>query len=123
MRRLLTAWLLLVLALPCVSPLLASVAGDESGVPICCRRGGGHHCLGMNLAALAGQGLQLSAPRCADFPKPATPSHATHLLLDAPAHPFVETVSLPSAIWQAEARARVALDRARRKRGPPTRLA
>lgn len=120
MRRILAIWLLMVLGLPVVSPLLASTTETDAAVPVCCRKGGAHHCLGSMAATGLGQKLSVAAPRCAEFPKAVASSHANDFFLMAPTPAFAEDVTLPSGIWQAEARARVALDRARHKRGPPT---
>ncbi len=122
MRRLLAAWLLVLIGLPFVSPLLASTMDADSVVPLCCRRNGAHHCLSAMRHGAASQGVEVSAkPQCCgQFPSSIAPSHSGDLFLIAPTPAFAEDVSLPSPAWQAEARARVALDRARHKRGPPT---
>jgi hypothetical protein len=119
MRRLLAISLLLFFGLPLVSPLFAFTADGQSGLAACCRRDGKHQCMG--LMAHQGSGDYVSAiPRCCEsFPRSVTPSEHHDLSFDAASLQFAEAVSHPAIHRQTEARARVALDLSRRKRGPP----
>jgi hypothetical protein len=42
MRRALASWLIAVFSFPLILPAL--IASAESSLPLCCRRGGTHHC-------------------------------------------------------------------------------
>jgi hypothetical protein len=125
-RRSLAILMVLLFGFPLISPLFALGGGPESSLPACCRRAGAHHCAG---GMTFGQGEDTS-PRigkipscCESFPRAVSPSNHQDLTLDTAALSFAEVVSHPAIHRQTEARARVALDRSRRKRGPPaTRL-
>jgi hypothetical protein len=112
--------LLLVFSLPLISPLFALAAGSDANLPACCRRNGAHHCTSMT-RALPGAGVNLSAmPQCCPaYPAIAAPAPHGHLSFQAESLIFAEIVSHPAIKPQTEARARVALDRSRQKRGPP----
>lgn len=122
MRRLLSLTLLLMFSLPLISPLLALGESPDSRLPACCRRNGAHHC-GMSadqLAALA-HGRNFAAPRskCPMFPQSVVPSHHETPAISPAAALFAALHSHPAHFAQVEAWARVALEGARLKRGPP----
>ena len=122
MRRLLAISLALLFGLPLVAPLFALGSDAEANLPACCRRNGAHHCaMTAEQAEAALQGTHVSAPpmRCPAYPKAVSPSRHLDLSLDAAALTFAEAVSHPAIRRQTEAWARVALDGARQKRGPP----
>jgi len=124
-RRLLSIALLFVFSLPLISPLLALTAGSETNLPVCCRRSGVHHCAGMmDPAQSSNGGANLSAipQRCPAYPAVVASVRHGDLSLHTASLIFAEIVSHPTSKLQTEARARVALDRARQKRGPPTEL-
>jgi hypothetical protein len=117
--------LLLLFSLPLISPLLALTAGSEANLPACCRRNGAHHCTSMTRSPqLPGSGVSLSTiPQpCPAYPAAVTPIRHHDLSFQAASLIFAEIVSHPAVKSQTEARARVALDTSRQKRGPPTDL-
>ena len=120
MRRLLSTVLLLLFSLPLISPVLALAAGASDNLPACCRRSGAHHCAGMAHSQLpAGDSLSTIPQRCPAYPAAVTPVRHGDLSFHAASLIFAEIVSHPAIKLQTEARARVALDLARQKRGPP----
>jgi hypothetical protein len=124
-RRLLSIALLFVFSLPLISPMLAVAVSSELNLPACCRRMGAHHCAGMMHPAQSSDGkINLSAipPRCPAYPAVVIPVRHGDLSFEAASLIFAEIVSHPTIKLQTEARARVALDCARQKRGPPTEL-
>ena len=128
MRRSLSILLILFVGLPLISPLLALSPDIASLLPACCRRQGAHHCASMmdqsHATALA-QKHHLTAPMdcCPSYPKAISQSQHQDLSFNTAALLFAQVVSHPAMHQQTEARARIALDGARQKRGPPaTRL-
>ena len=123
MRRILAITLLIAFGSPFVLPLLAATPAAQSALPACCRRNGAHHCaITMAMAAEGLSGAHFYAPpdRCPMFPKAVAPVRSQQLTFNIPALLFAEVVSHPAIRRQTEARARVALDLSRQKRGPPT---
>jgi hypothetical protein len=124
-RRLLSITLLLLFSLPLISPVLALAAGSDANLPACCRRNGVHHCI-MKLpqADVSGHGPAFSAipQTCPGFPAIVTSVRHGDLSFYHASLIFAELVAHPSIKAQTQARARVALDRSRHKRGPPTDL-
>ena len=59
---------------------------------------------------------------CPAYPAVVTSARHGHLFFQTASLIFAEIVSHPTIKLQTEARARVALDRSRQKRGPPTEL-
>jgi hypothetical protein len=115
-------FLVVLFSLPLITPLLALTGGSDANLPACCRRNGAHHC--MLLAGSSGAGVNFSAipQRCPAYPAVTTPVHRGDLSLHSAALIFAEIVSHPAIKTQTLARARVAFDRSRQKRGPPTEL-
>jgi hypothetical protein len=123
-RRLLTITLLFLFSLPLISPALAVVASQGANLPICCRKNGAHHCMLMQQTESSGPEVRLSAipQHCPAYPAVVTQIKHGDLSLHAASLIFAEIVSHPSIKTQTQARARVALDRSRQKRGPPSNL-
>jgi hypothetical protein len=73
---------------------------------------------------LPGSGLNLSTipQHCPGYPAAVAPVQHHDLSFQAASLLFAEIVSHPTLKFQTEARARVALDISRQKRGPPTNL-
>jgi hypothetical protein len=124
-RRLIGITLLLLFSLPLISPVLALGASSEANLPACCRRNGAHHCaMRMHQAESSGNGTTFSAipQRCPAYPAMVTSVRHGDLSFYTASLIFAEIVSHPSVKAQTQARARVALDRSRQTRGPPTNL-
>jgi hypothetical protein len=124
-RRLLAVSLLLLFSLPLISPLFALTANSDTNLPACCRRNGAHHCM-MKLQHTESSGTEVTLStipqRCPAFPAVVTPVKHGDLSFPTASLIFAEIVSNPSVKIQTQARARVALDRSRQKRGPPSDL-
>jgi hypothetical protein len=73
-------------------------------------------------AESSGTSLSAIPPRCPAYPAAVTQIRHADLSFHAASLIFAEIVSHPAIKLQTEARARVALDRGRQKRGPPTKL-
>ena len=122
MRRSLSILLIALFALPLVSPLFAQGPDGMTTLAACCRRNGAHKCaLTMEQATALAQGTHFTAVPdcCPQYPKAISPAPHHDLSFSAAALLFAEVVSHPSTRPQTEAWARVALDGARQKRGPP----
>ena len=117
MRRLLSITLLLAFFLPLLAPLVALGEGPEAGLAMCCRKGGQHNC--MQAMTMDGSAQWTAPNRCPMTPRSVAPGHGERVGVVAAALIFGEVVAHPGVRRQAEARARIALDRARHKRGPP----
>ena len=117
LRRLLSITLLLAFFLPMLAPLAALGQGPEARLAMCCRKGGQHHCM---LAMTTDGAPRWTAPnRCPMGSRSVAPGHGEGVGLLAASLRFGGIVGQPGVRRQAEARARIALDRARHKRGPP----
>ncbi|RRA48701.1 hypothetical protein D1Y84_10820 [Acidipila sp. EB88] len=116
--------LLLVFGLSSAAPLLALVTAQEVSVPACCRRAGAHHCLeSMTMRrSLDPAQARFSAPpmHCPFFPQALSASHAPVLAAPAAALHGSMPAMAPAGVQQAECRWRIARDRSRQKRGPPS---
>jgi hypothetical protein len=123
-RRLIGITLLLLFSLPLISPVLALAASSDANLPACCRRNGAHHCMWKIQPAKSSSGTSFSAipQRCPAHPAMVSPVRYGHLTIPAASLIFAGIVSHPVIKAQTHARARVALDRSRQKRGPPTDL-
>jgi hypothetical protein len=124
-RRLLSAILLLVFSLPLISPVLALASDSDINLPACCRRNGAHHCTGMaHPAAPSHSGASLSTipQHCPAYPAVVTQVRHGDLSVHTASLMFAGIVSHSTIKPQTHARARLALDRARQKRGPPPNL-
>jgi hypothetical protein len=104
-------------------PLVAATGDADSKLPACCRRNGAHHCM-MNAvqasASLHGTQFEVIPSRCPLFPKAVRTTGNHDLNFDTAGLLFAQVISHPAMCVQTEARARIALDRSRHKRGPPS---
>lgn len=129
MRRLLSILLFWATLFPMVAPALTSGAMGDSMLPACCRRGGMHHCM-MSPEERAALIRELEgAVRFGAIPEQCPYSQrslgAAHLQIFTRAAAATHasfTLREPSAIAQAECLRRIAFDRSRQKRGPPSLL-
>jgi hypothetical protein len=121
-RRVLSFALLLLFSLPLISPLLALTANSDAILPACCRRNGAHHCTQAMHPADPSAGINLSAipQHCPAYPAVVTSAHHSDLAFHAASFIFAGILSHPTVRPQTYARARIALDISRQKRGPPT---
>ena len=117
MRRLLSITLLLAFFLPMLAPIVALGEGPDAGLAMCCRKSGQHHC--MLAMTTDGAPRWTALNRCPMCPRSVTSGHGERVGVVAAALIFGEVVAHPGVRRQVEARARIALDRARHKRGPP----
>jgi hypothetical protein len=123
MRRLLSLVLLAAFLLPMAAPLLALGQDPEANLPACCRRHGKHHCaMLIEMQKRADQASYIGAI-CPHFPQHAlVATAAPHLLaVHAPQSTAAFAAAL-SPIARAETHRRLARERSRHKRGPPTNL-
>lgn len=112
----------LFMALLFAPGIVAATSGDDASLPACCRTHGRHHCAMGWAASRVGDGPALArvTERC---PCPACAPAANHSGADgvtAASLAYAELASHPAVHPQVEARRRIALDPANRKRGPPT---
>jgi hypothetical protein len=124
-RRLLSLALLLVFSFPLISPVLALSDGSDLNLPACCRRNGAHHCAGRTQPAASPTSVvRLSSipQRCPGYPAVLTQIRHGDLSFKTASLVFAEIVSHPASKLQTQTRVRVALDRSRQQRGPPTGL-
>jgi hypothetical protein len=123
-RRVLSFTLLLLFSLPLISPLLALTAGSDANLPACCRRNGAHHCARTTHPADPAAGINLSTipQHCPAYPAVITQARHGDLSIHTAPLIFAGIISHPTVKPQTQARARVAFDISRQKRGPPTDL-
>jgi hypothetical protein len=124
LRRLLSIALLAFLGLPFVTTLYGATAESESNLPACCRRAGKHHCAAAihehSLASVDDKGFRAPRETCPYYPASLlTPHHPDSGLAPAAAA-FAAIVSHPTVQAQTESWARIARERSRNKRGPPS---
>jgi len=122
-RRLFSITLLLLFSLPLITPLFALGGTPESRLPACCRRNGAHHCM-MSSEQMAnlevGHHFRTARSKCPMFPQAIAPVHHEALGIHMASAFYAGLLSHPAQFHQVEAWARVALDGARQKRGPPS---
>jgi hypothetical protein len=124
--KLIAIALLAVFGLPFASPLFALAPKSEANLPACCRRNGTHHCM-MSMAersaAQSNSGPRFAAPqeKCPYCPAAFTFRHLPNKL-GVPSAQFVFAcfASHAAVIAQTESKRRIARDRSRQKRGPPS---
>ncbi|WP_432432202.1 hypothetical protein [Granulicella arctica] len=116
--------MLALFSFPLVSPVLASMSDANASVPICCRKNGKHHCLRSTAdrAGSAQAGPQFSAPveKCPYCPRAVMPTHPDVMSPAALSSVFAALASHSACIAQTESKWRIARDRSRQKRGPPS---
>lgn len=119
MRRVISAWLLLLIGVLFVAPLVA--ASSEADVPACCRRTGKHHC-NEHVTPPSHGGNQAMAPRM-KCPMGAswvpTFGNGTQVLPAASGTFFAAIVVHPAVHAQVESLHRICCIRTQQKRGPP----
>ena len=129
MRRWIAVVMLVLLGGMYAEPLVAAATNDsEANLPACCRRHGKHHCTMMTslMEANASGRAQVGVTpeRCGMYPRgTAAVGTAVYGAPGVSAAVYAEVVSHPAVQAQTEARYRLALDRARQKRGPPSGMA
>jgi hypothetical protein len=124
LRNLFSILLLALIGLPLVSPLFAMTAMNGANLPACCRRSGKHHCaMSMserNRFAATRTGFQGPLEKCPYRPALVTVAHHSQLGLSPAEAIFAGLISHPAVLIQTESKRRVARDRSRNKRGPPS---
>lgn len=124
LRKLVAITLLAIFGLPFAQSLFALTPKSDTNLPACCRRSGKHHCM-MSMAERA-QSLdnkpRFEAPKdkCPYAPATVAVSHHPTDGVATASVIFAELVSHPSVRAQTESKRRIAQDRSRSKRGPPT---
>jgi len=134
-RRLLAIAIAVLIGLPSVSPLFALGSGDDPSRPACCRRGGKHHCMLMDMEAGAASpgavslgappaGIRLTAAtvseRCPYGSQSVPGGLHPDWSLRSSAAIFAGVVAHPAVAAQTESKRRISADRSRQKRGPPS---
>lgn len=128
LQRLLAILLFMTWLLPMASLALPGVGGgSDAGLPACCRRAGKHHCA-MSMGERIG--VTDAAPREKAWRSPVERCPYTFAM---PASAHIDGLSLLPSVWtlplvlhpEARVRAaectwRVARERSRHKRGPPS---
>ena len=125
-RRFFSILLLMLFAMPLLTPLLALSGGalQDSQLLACCRRDGAHHCA----MPMAAQPQRATRERQWDHPVESCPFGGAVLLpgtgsLFRPTVPvtvlFSAVLAHPSGVAQTQSRLRIARGRSRLKRGPP----
>jgi hypothetical protein len=133
-RRLIAIAIAILIGLPSVSPLFALGSGDDPSRPACCRRGGKHHCMMMDMDAGASSsgavllgtqpaGIRLTAAtvseRCPYGSQSVPGGLHPDWSLRTSAAIFAGVVAHPAVAAQTESKRRISADRSRQKRGPP----
>lgn len=125
MRKWTAASLLMVVLMLMSAPIAFALPGREaqSRVPMCCRKGGRHHC-----SAMQTESSSTAGPTWSALPQhcPLYPGQAPLVVVDAKLFVPAPRAALFAAIWshpaiqaQTEALYRISFDRSRLKRGPP----
>lgn len=125
LRKLIAITLLAIFGLPFAQSLLALTPKSEANLPACCRRSGKHHCM-MSMAErtqMLGAKPAFNAPleRCPYSPV-AMPvvHHPAGSMPTGGQIIYAALLSHPAGHAQTECKLRIARDRARGKRGPPS---
>lgn len=124
LRKLIAITLLAIFGLPFAS-LFALTPKKEANLPACCRRNGKHHCM---MSLVERSKLQDHKPGFAAPPDKCPYCPAVVMGVHTPIHfkpsfgrvLHASFVSHSTGIAQTECKLRIARDRARGKRGPPT---
>ncbi|MEG9433234.1 DUF2946 family protein [Terriglobus sp. ADX1] len=124
MRKLLAILLLAVFGLPLASSLFALAPRSEASLPACCRRAGMHHCTQMaeqDSQPADHRHVSVVQEKCPCCPAVLSLGNVTNLLASPSASMLFTTLQTQSAVVvQVEVSQRIAYDRARGKRGPPS---
>jgi hypothetical protein len=126
LRKLIAIALLAIFGLPFATSLFALTPKNEANLPACCRRNGKHHC--MMSAAERSQvldsepGFRVQPEQCPYTPVAMMGAHHSFDLMPVSSRQLIyaELVSHPADTAQTESKFRIARDRARGKRGPPS---
>lgn len=119
-QKLLSLVLLAVLGLTLAAPALTGGRVSESTLPACCRRAGQHHCaLHHNAPSPAGTRLAVLTERCPWTPSVPPIAHLAQWSTAPGSRSLGLLLTLLIGLAQTESLWRMALDRARGKRGPP----
>lgn len=122
MRRLLAVTLLLLFGFPLVSPLFALSANSETNLPACCRRDGAHHChqnMQRTSSSAQSESVFATQAKCPFYPGAATLVRHNDAKLHTIATLLVEAANHSAVKAPTYAHARIDLDTAWQKRGPP----
>jgi hypothetical protein len=124
LRKLLAILLLAVFAAPLASSLFALMPRSEASLPACCRRAGMHHCTQMaeqDSQPTDHRHVSVVQEKCPCCPAVLSLGSVTTLLA-SPSAPLLLTMlqGQSAIVAQAEVSQRIAHDRARGKRGPPS---
>jgi hypothetical protein len=122
-RRLFAICFPLLFSFQLLMPVVAATGDADSKLPACYRRNGTHHCM-MNAvqasASLHRIQFGVIPSKCPLFPKAIRTTSTHDLNFDTAELLYAQVISHPAMCVQIEARARVALERSRHKRGPPS---
>jgi hypothetical protein len=110
--------LLCVLGLPLCASALG--LGAQAQLPLCCRRGGVHHC--MEMAGRNAPSTPSVRSACPAYPRMAAQAHTGVWNFDGTSHVSTHLSVQPALVGQVEAGYRISSGRARHKRGPPVRF-
>jgi hypothetical protein len=125
MRQLLAMTVAFLIGLPVFAPLFP---GTSAIVPVCCRRGGQHHCMSamMSMDDASGQssdhGVALVAPKCPRCPMASVVPPTLGFVAGQDQSAGIALYVRPASLPQTQARYRIAFARSRQKRGPPALL-
>jgi len=124
LRKLIAIALLAVFGLPFASTLFALTPKSESNLPACCRRNGKHHCM-MNMADRQNaldKGTWIGSPleKCPYCPSSVAVSHHNLIAVELSVRSCEPLFAHPAGLVQTESKWRIARDRSRQKRGPPS---
>jgi hypothetical protein len=123
LQRILAIVLFAATVLPFAAPVLLAGSMAEASLPMCCRRNGIHHCADpMAMAELTRNQTMARSPqmKCPFQQRALGTVHVTSFALVAASTETSGVLRAPSAAAQAECLWRIAFDRARQKRGPPS---
>ncbi len=114
----------MLLGLPLLPPLFAQGTDQVESMPACCRRSGAHHCqMHMEERAASDKArtqVGALASRCPFCPRAVVAAHVDVMAARAADGLDAALVSHPSCVAQTESKWRIARDRSRQKRGPPS---
>ena len=121
MQKLLSLVLLAILGLTLAAPALTGGQSSESTLPACCRRAGLHHCaMHHNAPSPAGPRLATLSAHCPFAPAAAPTALLAHWSTAPGTRTLPLLLTLLIGLAQTESLRRIARDRARGKRGPPS---
>lgn len=128
LRRLLTLVLFAASMLPSAAPMLLAGAPAAAALPMCCRRGGVHHCAGMMGEGMMAVAMSNSptwrSPRMlCPYSQRSTGAVQQVAYLTVPQmSPKAGALQMPALAARAACLRRISFDRTRQKRGPPVLL-